>query len=167
MEIQRHRGWIRFALIYLTVSVGVVAIWILLAPRGFYDTFPGGGIHWVSALPPYNEHLERDFGATGLALAVLAALGAVWMERRVVQAAAIALFVAGVPHLAYHATTTAHYSTGDNAASLTGLALDVLLPLAVLYLVSDHAQGRAPGGASARPETLSSGPDRKRAVQTR
>jgi hypothetical protein len=145
MEIERHRGWIRFALIYLTVTIGVVAAWILLAPKGFYDNFPGGSSHWVSALPPYNEHLERDFGAAGLGLAVLAALGAIWMERRVVQAAAIVLFVAGLPHLAYHATTTSHYSTGNNAASLTGLALDVLLPVAVLYLVSDRAQGLAPG----------------------
>jgi hypothetical protein len=147
MQIERHRGWIRFALIYLTVTIGFVAVWILIAPKGFYDTFPGGGTHWVSALPPYNEHLERDFGATGLALAVLAALAAFWMERRVVQAAAISLFVAGVPHLAYHATTTGHYSTGDNVASLTGLALDVLVPLAILYLVSEGAQ-RDAGEAS-------------------
>jgi hypothetical protein len=148
MEIERHRGWIRFALIYLAVTIGVVAAWILIAPKGFYDTFPGGGTHWVSALPPYNEHLERDFGATGLALAVLAGLAAFWMERRVVQVAAISLFVAGVPHLAYHATTTEHYSTGDNIASLTGLALDVLLPLAILYLVSDQAQRSATAQAA-------------------
>jgi hypothetical protein len=140
VELSRHRGWIRFGLIYLAVTIGVVSAWILLAPKGFYDDFPGGSAHWVSALPPYNEHLERDFGAAGLGLAVLAALGAYWMERRLVQAAAIALFVAGVPHLAYHAPTTDHYSTGDNIGSLTGLALDVILPLAILYLASDRAQ---------------------------
>ncbi|MGA8217843.1 MAG: hypothetical protein WB771_04705 [Solirubrobacterales bacterium] len=142
MELERHRGWIRFGLIYLAVTIGVVAAWILVSPKGFYDAFPGGGSHWVSALPPYNEHLERDFGATGLGLAVLAALAAIWLERRVVQAAAIALLVAGVPHLAYHATTTDRYSAADNAGSLTGLALDVLVPLAILYLAGDHAQGR-------------------------
>src|SRR3954452_19104699 len=140
MEITRHRGWIRFGLIYLAITIGVVAAWILLAPKGFYDTFPGGGTHWVSALPPSNEHLERDFGATGLGLAVLAALAAFWMDRRLGQAAAIALFVAGLPPFAYHATTTDRYSTGDNIGSLTGLALDVLLPLAILYLASDGAQ---------------------------
>jgi hypothetical protein len=75
--------------------------------------------------------------------------------------------VAGVPHLAYHATTTGKYSTGDNAASLTGLALDVLLPLAVLYLVSDHAQGRASGGDSARRETPPEQPARERTLQSR
>jgi hypothetical protein len=152
--ITRHRTVIRFALIYLTLAIGVVAAWILIAPKNFYDTFPGGGTHWVSALPPYNEHLERDFGAAGLGLAVLAALAAVWMEKRVIQAAAITLFVAGLPHLAYHLTTTSHYSTSDNVGSLTGLALDALLPLAILYLVSDAAQrpaGSAP--ASAAPQS--------------
>jgi hypothetical protein len=151
MEVERHRGLIRFGLIYLTVTIGWLAVWILIAPRGFYDTFPGGGVHWVSALPPYNEHLERDFGATSLALAVLAGLAALWMDRRVIQAASISLLVAGVPHLVYHLTTTGHYSTGDNVASITGLALDALLPLALLYLVSDHAQGRA--GVSPPPKS--------------
>ena len=142
MELQQHRGLIRIALIYLVVTIGWLAVWILAAPKGFYDTFPGGGTHWVSALPPFNEHLERDFGAAALGLTILAALSAYWMERRLVQAAAISLLAAGLPHLIYHMTTTSHYSTGDNVASLFGLSLDVLLPLAVLYLASDRAQGR-------------------------
>jgi hypothetical protein len=143
MEIERHRAPIRIALIYLTVTIGLLAIWILVAPRGFYDNFPGGSAHWVSALPPYNEHLERDFGAASLGLALLAGLAAYWMDRRVIQATALAMLAAGLPHLAYHLTTTEHYSTGDNIASLIGLALDVVLPLGLLYLVSDGAQ-RAP-----------------------
>jgi hypothetical protein len=148
MEIERHRGWIRAGLIFLAVTIGWLAVWILAAPKGFYDTFPGGGTHWVSALPPYNEHLERDFGGAALGLTLLAALSALWMERRLVQAAAISLLAAGLPHLIYHLTTTSHYSTADNAASLLGLALDVLLPLAILYLVSDHAQRPVMGPAS-------------------
>jgi hypothetical protein len=153
VQIKRHRGLIRFALIYLTVASGWLAVWILAAPKGFYDNFPGGSIHWVDALPPYNEHLERDFGGASLGLAVLTLLAAVWMERRVVQAAAITLLVAGVPHFIYHLTTTGHYSTGDNVASLTGLALDWLVPLALLYLVSERAQRPAvtPGSGTGRP----------------
>ena len=146
MEIERQRAPIRIALIYLTVTIGFLAIWILVAPRGFYDNFPGGSAHWVSALPPYNEHLERDFGAASLGLALLAGLAAYWMDRRVIQATALAMLAASLPHLAYHLTTTEHYSTGDNVASLIGLALDVVLPLGLLYLVSDGAQR-----ASARP----------------
>jgi hypothetical protein len=156
MVLQRHRGSIRFGLIYLAVTIGVVAVWILIAPKGFYDDFPGGSSHWVSSLPPYNEHLERDFGAGGLGLAVLAILAAVWMEQRLVQAAAISILVAGIPHLAYHATTTDHLSTGDNVASLAGLALDVLVPLAILYLARGRAQAEVrpaspPGG---RPDPV-------------
>lgn len=155
MEIERHRGLIRFALVFLTMALGVVAVWILVAPKGFYENFPGGGSEWVSVLPPYNEHLERDFGAAGLGLTVLAALAAVWMERRVIQAAAISILVAGAPHLAYHLTTTEALSTGDNVASLTGLALYLLVPLVLLYLVSDRAQRP---GVGIKPETPSPPP---------
>jgi hypothetical protein len=151
MEIQRHRAPIRIALLYLTITTGILAVWILLAPRGFYDDFPGAGAHWVSALPPYNEHLERDFGAASLGLAVLTGLAAYWMDRRVVQAAAATWLAAGLPHLIYHLTTTERYSTGDNLASLFGLTLDVLLPLGILYLASEGAQGPARRSAEAEP----------------
>jgi hypothetical protein len=149
MELERHRAPIRIALIFLAVTIGWLAVWILVAPKGFYDNFPGGSANWVSALPPYNEHLERDFGAAALGLALLAGLAAYWMERRVVQAAGLTLLAAGIPHIAYHLTTTEHYSTGDNIASLIGLALNVVLPLGILYLASDGAQRAAPRPAQA------------------
>jgi hypothetical protein len=149
MEIQRHRAPIRIALLYLAITTGILAVWILVAPRSFYDDFPGGPAHWVSALPPYNEHLERDFGAASLGIALLTGLAAYWMDRRVIQAAALTWIAAGLPHLIYHLTTTEHYSTGDNVASLIGLTLDVLLPLAILYLVSEGAQQAATRPAEA------------------
>lgn len=144
MRIERHAGVIRFALAYLALQLGVVAAYILIAPRSFYDDFPAGGSEWVSALPPYNEHLIRDFGSAGLGLAVLAVLAAVWMERRVVQAAAIAIFVGSLPHAIFHFTKTESLSTSDNVASLFGLSLAALLPLAVLYLASGRRQEPEP-----------------------
>ena len=152
MELERHRAPIRVALLYLTITNGVLAVWILVAPRSFFDDFPGAGAHWVSALPPYNEHLERDFGAASLGIAVLSGLAAYWMDRRVVQAAALTWIAAGLPHLIYHLTTTEHYSTGDNVASLFGLALDVVLPLGILYLASEGAQ--RPAAPTAEPERV-------------
>lgn len=140
MDIKRYRAPIRFALIYIALSMGLVAAYILIAPRGFYDDFPAGSSTWVSALPPFNEHLIRDFGSAGLGLAVLAALAAWWMDLRVVQAAAIALFAGSAPHTIYHFTTTEAYSTADNVVSLGGLVLQTLLPLAVLYLASGRRQ---------------------------
>ena len=145
--ISENRSVIRFGLVYLALTIGIVAVWILLAPREFYDDFPTGPAAWVSALPPYNEHLERDFGAYGLGLAVLAGLAAWWMERRVVQAAAITIFIAGVPHLIYHLTTTGQYSAADNLASIGGLALQPLFALGILYLARSPraAAGSSPG----------------------
>jgi hypothetical protein len=151
MSIGRHRGVIRFALIYLAIALGSVAVYILLAPRTFYDDFPGWA-QWVSALPPYNEHLLRDFGSAGLGLAVLAGIAAAWMDRRLVQGAAIALFAGTLPHTIYHFTTTGSYSTGDNVLSLGGLVLQTMLPLAILYLASGSRQAPAPA-ASAAPST--------------
>ena len=142
MSAGRERA-IRFALWYLAISSAYVAVWILVAPKGFYDTFPTGPRHWVNALPPYNEHLERDFGAAGLGLAVLAGLAAVWWrERRLVQATAIVFLVASIPHLVYHLTTTGHYSTSDNVQSLIGLSLPVLVSLWVLIACGRAAAPR-------------------------
>src|SRR3954452_7804118 len=122
-----------FGLWYLAITSAYVAIWILVAPKGFYDTFPTGPGHWVNRIPPYNEHLERDFGAAGLGLSVLAALTAVWWrDKRLVQATAIAFLFASLPHFVYHLTTTEHYSTADNVQSLIGLALPVLVSAGIL-----------------------------------
>jgi uncharacterized membrane protein len=118
MEIEQHRAAIRFALVYLMVTVGIVAAWILISPKHFYDEFPG------------------------LGLAALAGLAAVWMERRLVQAAAVALFLGTLPHAIYHSTETGAMSTADNVVSLGGIYLQVLLPLLVLYLASGERQAR-------------------------
>ena len=144
MRIERHAGVIRFALAYLALQLGVVAVYILIAPRSFYDDFPAGSSEWVSALPPYNEHLIRDFGSAGLGLAVLAILAAVWMERRVVQAAAIAIFLGSLPHAIFHFTKTEALSTlRQRREPLRPLAA-ALLPLAILYLASGRRQEPEP-----------------------
>lgn len=147
MRIERHATIIRFGLIYLALIIGLVAALILISPRDFYDNFPTGPSAWVSALPPYNEHLLRDFGSAGLGLAVLAGLAAYWMDRRLVQAAAIALFVGSLPHAIYHGTTFESYSTADNVVSFGGLLLQSLLPLALLYLASGSRQAPEPASA--------------------
>src|SRR3954462_11130785 len=114
----------RAALAVLILSQGTLALWALLAPRAFYDDFPGGGRSWVSPLGPYDEHLVRDVGAFGLALAALAACAFVTLDRRLVQGTLIAFLFSGAPHLIYHATATEPLSTLDNVLTLAGLALD-------------------------------------------
>src|SRR5947209_2214057 len=73
---------IRIGLLALAAPNLIVGIWLLFAPRSFYDDFPGFGHRWVGPLGPYDEHAFADFGGALLALGLLCFLAAVWMERR-------------------------------------------------------------------------------------
>jgi hypothetical protein len=126
------RRWLRGGLAVLAVTPAWVGIWATVAPRGFYDNFPGGGHHWVTAVGAYDEHLVRDVGALYLGSLVMLAFAFAWLDRRLVQAALVSYAVAGVPHLAYHASSLDGFSTGDAVAEIAGLALNVVLPLALL-----------------------------------
>jgi hypothetical protein len=130
----RSPGLIRTGLVLLAIPSIVIAAWSLISPRGFYDNFPGAGRHWVSALPPYNEHLLRDFGATNLTIALVLLGAALFCERRLVQVAVVAFFLGTVPHFIYHLTTTDHYSTSDNIWSLGGFIVELLIAAAVWIL---------------------------------
>ncbi|MEM8923138.1 MAG: hypothetical protein AAGD35_06520 [Actinomycetota bacterium] len=137
--------WARIVLVYLGVQSILLGVWALLAPRSFYDDFPGSGRSWVAADGPYNEHLVRDVGALNLALLVLLAVAAVRLRRELVAVAAAASLVWGVPHLVYHALNTDGLSGGDIVASLGGLALYVVLPTSVLLRLPDAADAGATG----------------------
>lgn len=117
-----------------------IGIWGLLAPRGFYTSFPGGGHHWVAALGSYDEHLVRDFAATELGFAVLLVCAAIWFERRLMLVAGAAFLAAQLPHFAYHLTTTGAFSTSDNIASLGGFAVELALVAAAMASVALHQQ---------------------------
>ena len=129
---REQRRWLRGGLAVLAVAPAFVGIWATASPRGFYDNFPGGGHHWVSAVGPYDEHLVRDVGGLYLGSLVLLGFAFVWLERRLVQATLVSYAVAGIPHLAYHATALDNLSTGDAVAEIVGLALNVVLPLGLL-----------------------------------
>lgn len=121
----------RPALVLLAIGPAWVGIWATLAPRSFYDNFPGPS-SWVSPLGAYDEHLVRDVGAFELALFAVTVFAIVTLERRVVQAALVAAIVAGLPHLIYHLTATGPLSTWDNVLSLIALALPVVIAIVVL-----------------------------------
>ena len=129
---QRRR--LRVGIAVLAVTPAFVGIWATVSPRGFYDEFPGGGHHWVSAVGAYDEHLVRDVGALYLGSLVVLAFAFVWLERRLVQAALVSYAVAALPHLVYHATALDNLSTGDAVAEIAGLALGVVLPLGLLTM---------------------------------
>jgi hypothetical protein len=143
-----QRRWLRGGIAVLALTPVLVGAWATVSPRGFYDTFPGGGHHWVSALGPYDEHLVRDVGALYLGSLVMLAFAWAWLERRLVQAALLAYLVAALPHLVYHLTALDGFSTGDAVAEVAGLALNVVLPLWLLLSTRSPAVAVAEG---ARP----------------
>lgn len=96
--------WTRVGLIVLAASSGIVGIWALIDPAGFFESFPGGGIGWVRLLPPYNEHLIRDVGALSLGNAALLAAAALVPKRQLLLAAVGSWLVSAVPHALFHVT---------------------------------------------------------------
>ncbi|MFL5891820.1 MAG: hypothetical protein ACJ75I_03685 [Solirubrobacterales bacterium] len=143
----QSRGLIRAGLVLLAIPSIVIAGWSLISPHGFYDNFPGAGRHWVSALPPFNEHLLRDFGAANLTIAVVLLGAALFMERRLVQVAVVAFLLGALPHFIYHLTTTDSLSTSDNIWSLGGFIVELLIAAGVWYLTVRHPRRHEPRSA--------------------
>ena len=128
-----HDRLARIVLAVLAVSGAIVGVWATLAPRSFYDDFPGGGRSWVAPDGPFNEHLVRDVGSLNLALTVLTVAAAILLVRSLVVVAALGWLAYGIPHLVYHLRHRDVYDTGDQVASLVSLAL--VPALAVVALV--------------------------------
>ena len=128
-----YRTATRVGLGYLLIGALTVGLWAALAPRSFYDGFPGFGRAWISVDGPYNEHFVRDVGGLHLALAVLLVSAIVALNRAMVTTAAVASLAWGIPHLVYHATTTDALRTTDNLLNLGGLTASAALPLLLLW----------------------------------
>lgn len=138
--------WVRAALALAGISALPVGLWQQLAPRSFYDDFPGFGRIWVAVDGPYNEHLLRDAGGGTLALAVVALAALVKPTRPLVAATGFALFVSQGPHALYHA---AHLDLLP--ATLDRVLNMILLPLfAVIGALLLAWAARAPGTTTQR-----------------
>lgn len=88
----------------LALPQAVIGLWAVLAPRSWYDDFPGLGPALAAAEPPFNGHLVTDAGAGFLAtggLLVGACLLGGPVEMRI---AAIGYLLFCAPHLVYHAS---------------------------------------------------------------
>lgn len=133
--IQRYRKEFRAVLIALGAPLVALGAWAVFAPRSWFDDFPGGGRHWVSALGPYNEHLSTDVGAFFLAIGGLLFFAAVVLERRLVQAALGAVLVYSIPHLVWHLGELGPYETLDKVLNVISLSLLVVVPVVMLLLL--------------------------------
>ncbi|HEY9230151.1 MAG TPA: hypothetical protein VIP11_26095 [Gemmatimonadaceae bacterium] len=126
------RGWIRTGTIILTVYHLVLGVWPFLSPRSFYDYFPARGHPWVALLPPYNEHLLRDFGGLNLGLAIVLGSAAAFAERRLTFVALAAAIVVEVPHMIFHTTHLEGFPRADAVMQTIGLSVIMVIPIALL-----------------------------------
>ncbi|HEY7296052.1 MAG TPA: hypothetical protein VH916_13490 [Dehalococcoidia bacterium] len=144
--------WSRIVLALLALTQLEAGLWALVAPRNWFDQFPGGGQHWVAVLPPYNEHLARDAGAGFLALGVMLAWAAVSGDVRIVRPATAAALVFALPHLAFHLAHGEGMPAPDNVSSLASLAFAAIVPAVLLALT----WRRRENGMAVVPDTRAS-----------
>jgi hypothetical protein len=127
---------LRSGLVLLAMLQTTLGIWMLLAPRAFYNDVPT-----VSDYPPYNEHLISDLGALYLALAIPLAIGAVTLARPTVVPALAAYAVFAALHLTFHASHAD--PTAGSVALDAGLAALLILVLTLLALRLSQRSSRA------------------------
>jgi hypothetical protein len=78
-------------------------------------------------------------------MAVLLFAAAVLLERRLAQITLVTWLVFEVPHFVFHLGQIHHFSAGSNVVQLSGLALLIVLPLVLLFLLPQEAAGRGLG----------------------
>jgi hypothetical protein len=120
----------RIVLLILLVTAVLPGLWAVLAPRSFYDSFPGIGLHWVAADGPYNRHLVTDVGAMYLALVVVT--GGALRRPEWARLAGAAWLAFGVPHWLYHSAHLGLFGTLDQVLNEVALAGSVVLALLLL-----------------------------------
>lgn len=154
----RRLAVLRIGLSVLAVTNAGAGGWALVFPRSFYADFPGLGMHWVAAAPPYNEHLVTDFGAALLAIAVALCLAAITAEPRVVQVVLLAALVQAVPHLTFHLShlDTLRGTGGPMLLPAAALALPVVLTLGLLWLTRHSNRSVMASETVGEPKTAGS-----------
>ena len=120
------------ALVYLACTAAFVGVWAQVAPRSFYDDFPGVRRFWISLDGPYNEHLIRDVGGLNLSLALLTTAALILPRAGLPQVAALCWLVFGLPHLAYHLLHLEPFEPFDAVAQAIALTTQVLVPVGIL-----------------------------------
>jgi hypothetical protein len=141
------RRGVRAGLVLLALPQLLIGVWALVSPSGWFETFPGGGRNWLPVYGPYDEHLVTDVGSTFLALGVLLCLAAIWMDRRLVLAAAIAYLVYQVPHTIFHWANDDALSSGDQIANGIALGLAIFLAIGIVVATLNPKPGSDPLGS--------------------
>src|SRR3954453_16774928 len=147
---QVRRVVARVALILLAVAGLYQGVWAQVAPRSFFEDFPGG-MSWVAGDGVYNEHLTRDIGGLVNGLAVVAIVAAWTLSKPLLAANALGWLVYALPHLGYQ---LGHPLDDGGMQALNDLVLGSQVGLPVLGLLGASWRKRElPAPASGdRPE---------------
>ncbi|MEU8821386.1 hypothetical protein [Actinoplanes sp. NPDC048796] len=138
--------WLRGGLLTLAGLQTIASVWQYFFPRAFYDHFPT-----VRLDPPYNEHLVSDVGGLGLALTAMLYFAAVVLENKVVMSALIGYLIYAATHFLFHVTHFGNFSVGEALGVGTGLGVEVVLAVLLLY-VAWSTRGAA-DTATSRPRS--------------
>ena len=130
------RGWTRGLLIAFTAMEAVIGLWATIAPQSFYDDGPIPGTGWVALLPPYNEHLLRDYAGMTLAMTVVLVVTAVKLTPLLVRTSMVALTLFAVPHTIFHIVHLEHFSQSAAVTQTVLLMVTVFIPIVVFALAS-------------------------------
>jgi hypothetical protein len=122
----------RTLLLILAATGAYTGPWASIAPRSFYDSFPGLGRVWIAVDGPYNEHLIRDVGATFTALFVLSIVAAVSLQPIAVALAAWTWLTFGALHLSYHLPHLGELDATDQILTVGALGGSVVLAALLL-----------------------------------
>ena len=137
---------LRIGMAFLALGALPVGVWATIAPKSFYNDFPGGGRHWIRLDGPFNEHLVRDVGELNLALVVITAFAIVTLSLPLVRATLAGWIVTGALHAIYHWANMHPYETGDQLA--IGLTLTFVPVLAFGLLLATRGENVPTRGPS-------------------
>jgi hypothetical protein len=133
----------RVLLAALAVSAAYPGAWATLAPRSFFDEFPGAGRHWTAELPAYSEHLVTDVGAFYLGFALLLAWAAWRPSRELIVPVCSAFALFSAIHLAWHSAHLDGFDTGDAVLQTASLAAVLAASLGAVALANRRPAPRA------------------------
>lgn len=123
----------RRALLALTVILGLyVGVWAQFFPHGFYESFPGFGMRWISVHGAENEHLIRDVGSFYLALTAISTAGFFSHTAVIGRIAGLGWAVFGVLHFAYHLNHLVGTPV-DIIGTVLSLAISAILGILLLF----------------------------------
>ena len=151
---QRVPRWVRLGMVVaLAAPQLVVGLWAVLAPRSWFDSFPGLDPRLVAAEPPFNAHLATDAGAGFLATGIALLVAALIARRGAVYVSLATYAAFAVPHALYHAINPAPGLTGgEDLLNVLVLASGIVMAAVLAWGAWAPSPAREPRSRVTRPD---------------